>query len=163
MTGLCCACSEPGQPSPACQGQSPTRRSGAGGHIPAKWAGDSHFGIRAPFFIFFHPTAVASLTAAQSHVPSPAQLHLSILLPWLKAGTPKSRARLPALPCGVFHRVHPQPSAFLPTSSLQSRSLQSSAFVQLNRLLFRKPSPLSQHWIYAFPYAFGLQVPVDGS
>ena len=115
------------------------------------------------FFAFLQPTTVASLIAAQAHVPYPAQWHLSIPLLWLQAGMPKSRARLPALPQGVSHHVHPQPSPFLPTSSLQSRSSQSSAFVQPNRLLFCKPSPPSQHWIYTFPYAFGLQVPVDGS
>ena len=50
MAGLCHACSEPGQPSPVPQGQSPTHGSGTGGHIPAKLVGDSHLSIRAPFF-----------------------------------------------------------------------------------------------------------------
>lgn len=58
------------------------------------------------------------------------------------------------------HCIHLHPGAFIPccgaTVCFHLHSFSQTDF------LFCKPSPVSQHWIYTFPYVFGLQGPMDG-
>lgn len=143
MAGFCRAHSEPGQPSSAHQGQSPTCRSGSAGHIPAKEAGDFHLSIRAPFFFGFSPIHHSGI----SHCcPSTCAVPSTTAFKHPPATAPGWHAKKQGLGSLRYPReypvtsIYPQPSAFLPTSSLQSRISQSSAFVQSTRLVLQTES-----------------------